>query len=117
MNDASDDPVRRAVDRIIRDLAEDIAKTYKIDSAHSFIRFNVRHLLGTARGEFHKFSGTIEYDSKQPDASGKFQINCAQLCGNGHSRMSGGFLYVDSPEDYQKWLDSKAGSTGQKSFE
>jgi hypothetical protein len=33
MNDASDEPVRRAVDRIVRDLAEDIAKTYKIDSA------------------------------------------------------------------------------------
>ena len=33
MNDASDDPVRRAVDRIVRDLAEDIAGTYKIDPA------------------------------------------------------------------------------------
>jgi hypothetical protein len=33
MNDASDEPIRRAVDRIVRDLAEDIARTYKIDPA------------------------------------------------------------------------------------
>ncbi len=45
------------------------AETYKIDPAHSFIRFSIRHLLGTARGEFHKFSGTIELDEKQPEQS------------------------------------------------
>ena len=52
-----------------------------------------------------------------PITKGKFQINCAQLCGSGHSGMSGGMLYVDTAEEYQKWIDSKSGSTGQKSFE
>ncbi|MDQ2919643.1 MAG: YceI family protein [Verrucomicrobiota bacterium] len=46
-----------------------LADTYKIDSAHSFIRFSVHHLFGTARGEFHRFSGTIEVDASQPEQS------------------------------------------------
>ena len=46
---------------------------------------------------------------------GKYQINCAQLCGNGHSSMSGGFVTVESQADYDKWLASKAG--GAVSFE
>jgi cytochrome c oxidase subunit 2 len=40
---------------------------------------------------------------------GRYQINCAQLCGNGHSSMSSGFLVVESQEAYDKWLASKAG--------
>ena len=40
---------------------------------------------------------------------GKYQINCAQLCGNSHFAMSGGFLVVESQEAYDKWLASKAG--------
>ena len=43
------------------------ADTFTIDAAHSRIAFSVRHLLGTARGEFHKFSGTIEVDPAQPE--------------------------------------------------
>ena len=43
-----------------------------------------------------------------PTKIGKYQVNCAQLCGGGHSAMSGGFLIVESPEDYAKWLQSKS---------
>ncbi len=46
---------------------------------------------------------------------GRYQINCAQLCGNGHASMSGGFVTVESQADYDKWLASKAG--GSTSFE
>ena len=46
---------------------------------------------------------------------GRYQINCAQLCGNGHSGMSGGFLVVESQAAYDKWLASKSG--GAASFE
>jgi cytochrome c oxidase subunit 2 len=35
------------------------------------------------------------------------EIACAQLCGLGHYRMRG-TLYLDSPEDYQKWLAEEA---------
>ena len=44
-------------------------ETYKFDPTHSKIAFQLRHLLGTARGEFHKFSGTIDFDREHPDRS------------------------------------------------
>ncbi len=47
----------------------------------------------------------------RPTEEGRFQINCAQLCGNGHSGMSGGFITVESQAAYEKWLASKAGAT------
>jgi cytochrome c oxidase subunit 2 len=53
-----------------------------------------------------------------PVKTGVYQINCAQLCGNGHSSMSGGRLTVESQEDYDKWLAGKAkASGGATSFE
>ncbi len=42
---------------------------------------------------------------------GRYQINCAQLCGNGHSAMSAGFLVAESQEAYDAWLASKTGGT------
>ena len=35
--------------------------------------------------------------------TGRFEIVCAELCGLGHYKMRG-FLEVQSPEDFQKWL-------------
>ena len=46
----------------------------------------------------------------RPTQEGRFQINCAQLCGNSHSQMSVGMLVVESQEAYEKWLASKAGA-------
>ena len=51
----------------------------------------------------------------KPVQTGRYQINCAQLCGNGHSSMAGGFLVVDTQEDYDAWLAASAG--GATSFE
>lgn len=45
------------------------AETYQIDAAQSRIGFRVRHLLGTAEGEFREFSGTIRVDRTQPERS------------------------------------------------
>jgi len=45
-----------------------------------------------------------------PTKVGRYQIECAQLCGNGHASMAGGFLIVDSPADYDQWLKSKSGA-------
>lgn len=45
------------------------ADTFKIDSAHSTIAFKVRHMLGTAKGHFAKFKGTIEVDREHPEES------------------------------------------------
>ena len=51
-----------------------------------------------------------------PTKTGRYQINCAQLCGPGHSEMSGGFLIVESQADYDKWIASQS-STPSSSFE
>ncbi|MEY2560193.1 MAG: hypothetical protein QOG51_608 [Verrucomicrobiota bacterium] len=43
--------------------------TFKIDPSHSTIAFKVRHMLGTAKGNFTKFSGTIDVDREHPEQS------------------------------------------------
>jgi polyisoprenoid-binding protein YceI len=41
--------------------------SWTIDSAHSEINFAVRHMMiSNVRGQFRKFSGTIEFDEHQP---------------------------------------------------
>ena len=45
-----------------------------------------------------------------PTKTGKYQINCAQLCGNGHASMALGFLNVVSEDDFAKWTAKNAGS-------
>ncbi|MEN3368947.1 MAG: hypothetical protein V7609_1090 [Verrucomicrobiota bacterium] len=42
---------------------------FKIDPSRSTIAFRVRHMLGTAKGNFTKFSGTIEVDREHPEQS------------------------------------------------
>jgi cytochrome c oxidase subunit II len=46
----------------------------------------------------------------KPVKEGKYQIYCAQLCGNGHASMAGGMVVVESQTAYDKWLASKAGA-------
>lgn len=41
---------------------------------------------------------------------GRYQINCAQLCGNGHASMSLGFLTIEPQEEFDKWIASKTGA-------
>jgi len=45
-----------------------------------------------------------------PTREGRFQINCAQLCGNGHSSMAGGYLVVENQAAFDKWIASKSGA-------
>jgi len=39
-----------------------------------------------------------------PTKTGIYQINCAQLCGEGHANMAGGYLEVDTQEEFDKWM-------------
>jgi cytochrome c oxidase subunit 2 len=48
----------------------------------------------------------------KPTQLGIYQINCAQLCGNSHSAMTGGSLVVQSQEDFDKWLATKTPGGG-----
>ncbi|MDA1273030.1 MAG: cytochrome c oxidase subunit II [Verrucomicrobia bacterium] len=43
---------------------------------------------------------------------GRYQINCAQLCGTGHYTMSSGFLTVQSQEDFDAWFATQSGGGG-----
>jgi cytochrome c oxidase subunit 2 len=52
-----------------------------------------------------------------PTKIGRYQIECAQLCGNGHAAMSGGFVTVQSQADYNAWLAAKSGAAAPQSFE
>jgi cytochrome c oxidase subunit 2 len=52
-----------------------------------------------------------------PVREGRYQINCAQLCGNGHASMSGGYLTVESQAEFDKWLKSKSAAPAATSFE
>jgi len=45
-----------------------------------------------------------------PVKEGRYQINCAQLCGNSHSAMASGMLVVESQAAFDKWLASKKGA-------
>jgi cytochrome c oxidase subunit 2 len=47
-----------------------------------------------------------------------YEISCAQLCGLGHYRMRG-YLSVDTPEQFQKWMDEQEAQlpqSGEESF-
>ena len=44
-------------------------ETYTFNQDGSTIAFQVRHLLGTAKGQFHRFSGTIDLNRDQPERS------------------------------------------------
>ena len=49
--------------------AAQATETFKIDPSHSTIAFKVRHMLGTAKGKFSKFSGTVVVDHEHPEQS------------------------------------------------
>ena len=44
--------------------------------------------------------------SFKPTKIGRYQIECAQLCGGGHAAMAGGFVVVQSKEDFKAWLEN-----------
>jgi cytochrome c oxidase subunit 2 len=46
----------------------------------------------------------------EPNRIGHYELACAQLCGFGHSLMRGD-VYVESQEDYEKWLKSRLAAT------
>ncbi len=45
------------------------AETYTIDAGHSEVGFKIRHLVSNVRGRFNNFSGTINMDPKNIQAS------------------------------------------------
>src|SRR5438067_10053126 len=63
------------------------AETYKIDTAHSRIAFSLHQFVSTVRGDFHRFSGTIEVDREHPERSSvTARISVASLDTQIHKR-------------------------------
>jgi cytochrome c oxidase subunit 2 len=52
-----------------------------------------------------------------PTKLGRYQVECAQLCGGGHSAMAGGFVLVETQEEFDKWMKTKTASASPTSFE
>lgn len=49
----------------------------------------------------------------EPTKVGKYHLFCAEYCGTKHSEMVG-WVYVLSPEDYEKWLENNRWGMGDK---
>jgi cytochrome c oxidase subunit 2 len=49
---------------------------------------------------------TAEMRTRTRNPEFQYEIACAQLCGLGHYRMRA-FVTVQSPEDFQKWMEDK----------
>lgn len=54
---------------------------WTIDPAHSEVNFTVRHMMiSNVRGRFEKFSGTVDFDEENPEASSvEVQIEAASI--------------------------------------
>jgi cytochrome c oxidase subunit 2 len=53
-----------------------------------------------------------------PTKVGRYQINCAQLCGQGHASMAAGYLTVETQEEFDKWIAGQTpAAAGGGSFE
>jgi cytochrome c oxidase subunit II len=65
------------------------------DVIHSFYLPNLRLRQDAVPGR----TILVWFEAIKP---GKYELPCSQLCGFGHSGMKG-WLYVHTPEEYQKW--------------
>ncbi len=87
---------------------------FKIDNEIHVPVNKVVHINLTARDVIHSFflpNLRLKQDAVpgrdilvwfEATKVGKYELPCAELCGFGHSGMVG-WLYVDTPEDYEKW--------------
>jgi polyisoprenoid-binding protein YceI len=56
------------------------AEKWDIDTAHSNIYFEVKHIYSTVRGLFHDFSGTLILDPEKPDTgSAEFEVKVSSI--------------------------------------
>lgn len=58
------------------------------------------------RAKMDLVPGMVTYFWFRPTETGKFEILCAELCGRAHHAMRG-WMYIDTEEDYAKWLDAQ----------
>ncbi len=96
-------------------------QTFKIDPAHSEASFQIRHLFTQVRGRFNTFTGTIEMDPDNLEAS-KVQltieaasINTENDQRDGHLRSEDFFFVKKYPEI--TFVSDSVTKTGKSSFD
>lgn len=63
------------------------ARTFALDTSHSEVTFQVRHLVTKVRGRFSEFAGTIDYDAAAPERSAvSFAVKTASIDTNEATR-------------------------------
>ena len=75
------------------------------DVIHSFFIPNMRFKQDAVPGRVIP----AWFEATKP---GKYELPCAELCGFGHSGMKG-WLFVHTPEEYQKWADENLTAKAQ----
>ena len=94
------------------------AETYAVDPVHSSVDFSIRHLVSRSTGEFTDFTGTIQYDPAQPEASsfeGVIQVaslNTGNDRRDGHLKSADFFDAEKHPQIAFRSTAVKAGSSG-----
>ncbi len=86
-----------------------IAKVSSMDVIHCFKLLEMRVTQDCVPG----MSIPVHFT---PTKLGKYSITCAQLCGNGHSKMRGYFRVV-AKDEFDKWYAEKSKAGAGTSFE
>lgn len=85
-----DNEMHVPVNKIVR------VRLTSMDVIHSFFLPNLRLKQDAVPGR----ETIVWFEATK---TGKYELPCAELCGFGHSGMLG-WLYVDTPENYAKWV-------------
>jgi polyisoprenoid-binding protein YceI len=76
--------------------------TYDIDPSHSYVGFQIRHLMSKVTGQFGEYAGTLTYDAENPAASKvEATIQAASIDTNNEKRD--GHLKSDDFFDVEKF--------------
>lgn len=51
-----------------------VAAPYEVDSSHSNVDFEIRHLASKVRGNFESFNGKFSFDEKKPEALNEIEF-------------------------------------------
>jgi polyisoprenoid-binding protein YceI len=63
------------------------AEQYVLDTAHTSVGFQVRHMASKVQGSFNEFQGSFSFDPAKPEkASGTIEINAASIDTNNNKR-------------------------------
>src|SRR5207237_9132131 len=96
------------------------AGTYELDPTHTVVGFVARHMLSKVRGQFTKFTGTIEFGDSPEDSRVDVEVKTGSITTHTEKRdqhlMSGDFLEIEK-HPVLTFTSSAVRPTGGTSFE